>query len=320
MNVSELTGRTVFRFFVILFAFCLCGSDVHGQSENVADLEKRISELEAENATLRKILGEVKAVLAGSPTMVADANKGPTRLRVFVTDGDWGSSSVADIKKVCDSAAMMFTPHIQRGISEPLLVENDGTGPITLFRRGENNEHIIRLDTKNRAWAQLAFQFSHELCHVMCNYRDVKNAQLWFEETICEVASLFALRQMAKAWEQNPPYSNWKSYSTALQDYADQRIQRQDVASQSLEKLYTDNSGKLQSSGTNRDINNQVAIKLLPIFEERPSAWEAIRFLNLGPAKENENFDSYLRGWHARVPEQQKAVVKEIAAKFGVNL
>ena len=39
-------------------------------------------------------------------------------------------------------------------------------------------------------------------------------------ETLCEVASLFALRQMGEAWKTDAPYSNWKSYSVSLKGYA----------------------------------------------------------------------------------------------------
>jgi hypothetical protein len=293
---------------------------VFGQGPNDDSMKTRILELEAENAALRELLGEIRALVASTPKVDKPTTQPSTRFRLFVESGEWGSSSVADIKKVCESAAMMFTPHLKSGVSAPLLIQNDGSGPITLYRRGGNNEHIVRLDTKNRAWAQLAFQFSHELCHVMCNYRDVVNQQLWFEETLCEVASLFALRQMGEAWKTDAPYSNWKSYSVALNDYAAQRLNAQHSDTATLEEVYRDNLSQLQATATNRDVNNKLARKLLPIFEKRPSAWEAVRYLNRGPAKENLTFEGYLRGWHSRLPETQKEAVEEIAAGFGVVL
>jgi len=293
---------------------------VFGQGQSEVELRARILQLEAENAELRQLLGEIKALLARTPAIERPQEQPSKRFRLFVEPGEWGSSSVADIKKVCESAAMMFTPHLQSGVAAPLLIQNDGSGPITLYRRGENNEHIVRLDTKNRAWAQLAYQFSHELCHVMCNYRNVKNQQLWFEETICEVASLFALRQMAEAWKTDAPYSNWKSYSVSLNDYANQRLNGLDTGSETLEELYIDNFDELQASATNREVNNKLASKLLPIFEKHPSAWEAVRYLNRGPAEENRAFDDYLRGWHSRVPETYKQLVAEIASGFGTEL
>ena len=293
---------------------------VFGQGQNEVDLKERILELEAENAELRQLLGEIKALLGRMPVAERPAEQPSTRFRLFVEPGEWGSSSVADIKKVCESAAMMFTPHLQSGVAAPLLIQNDGSGPITLYRRGGNNEHIVRLNTKNRAWAQLAYQFSHELCHVMCNYRNVKNQQLWFEETICEVASLFALRQMGEAWKTDAPYSNWKSYSVSLKDYANQRLNVLDTDSETLEEVYLGNRDALQASATNRDVNNKLANKLLPIFEKHPSAWDAVRYLNRGPAEENRAFDDYLRGWHSRVPETHKQLVAEISASFGIEL
>jgi hypothetical protein len=313
------THRTFFLLVFLLAAGAISDERAHGQLDDAAAMRDRIQQLEAENAQLRNLLNEIKSLVTTIPSGEKEPNATSTRFRIFVEPGEWGSSSVADVKKVCESAAMMFTPHLKSGVAAPMLLQNDGTGPITLFRRGGNNEHIVRLDTKNRAWAQLAFQFSHELCHVMCNYRDVPNQQLWFEETLCEVASLFALKKMGEEWKKNPPYSNWKSYSGALRDYAAQRLKTKDTDGFTLEEIYRANLSELRATATNRDINNQLASKLLPMFEETPAAWEAVRYLNRGPAEENETFEGYLHGWYQRVPDAQKHVVKKISAGFGIT-
>jgi hypothetical protein len=292
---------------------------VSGQ-ENEAALRARIVELQDENQTLRTLLQEIKSVLANTPAVLKQPTAAAAGLRMFIEPGEWGSSSLADIKKVCESAGQAFMPHLNQPIAAPLLIQNDGSGPITLYRRGQNNEHIVRLNTDDRAWAQLAFQFSHELCHVMCNYRNVENKQLWFEETLCECASLFALRQMGENWKKNPPYSNWKSYSSSLKDYAAQRLNTQDGNSDDLAKIYRKHREELEASATNRELNNILAAKLLPLFEKTPSGWEAVRYINRGPAEENTTFESYVTGWHKRVPPQQKAFVEELATKFGVAL
>lgn len=283
-----------------------------------AVLKGKITDLEAENKALRLLLGEIQTVLGKTPPAVKSEIQGNAKFRLFVSPGDWGSSSLVDVKKVCESAGMAFAPHLGQAIAAPLLVENDGSGPITLYRRGENNEHIVRLNSVDRAWAQLAFQFSHELCHVMCNYRNVKNEQLWFEETLCECASLFALRRMAETWKTNAPYSNWKSYSSALNDYAMERLKEQGTRTDPLKEIYRANRPELEASGTNRKLNNTIAARLLPLFEKNPAAWESVRFINQGPVVENRTFERYLSGWHSRVPEQHKAFVVQVAEEFGV--
>ena len=51
-------------------------------------------------------------------------------------------------------------------------------------------------------------------------------ATFWFEETICEVASLFALEKMAMEWNQSAPHPNWKPYAVEFKKYAEQRISK----------------------------------------------------------------------------------------------
>ncbi len=323
MRIKSIpSGHSRFGFCLVAIVSAMWGSQgrVLGQRPQEELLKARIAELEEENSGLRKLLGEIESVLDRVPALENSRMQPSTRFRLFVEPGEWGASSVSDVKKVCESAAMMFTPHLKSGVVAPLLIQNNGSGPITLYRRGANNEHIVRLDTRDRAWAQLAYQFSHELCHVMCNYRNVKNEQLWFEETLCEVASIFALRQMGKAWKTDAPYSNWKSYSVSLIDYAKNRLTAVDQSSDTLEEIYLDNREELNATAINRDVNNMLACKLLPIFENFPAGWEAVRYLNRGPAEENRSFEGYLRAWHGRVPEAQKALVNEIAAGFGIAL
>ena len=83
---------------------------------------------------------------------------------------------------------------------EPILVEPKG-GPITLFRRGPKGEYLVRLNTGDRHWAQHAYQFAHEFTHILANYDEHERRNKWFEESICEMASLFVLRRMSETVE-----------------------------------------------------------------------------------------------------------------------
>ncbi len=78
-----------------------------------------------------------------------------------------------------------------------VLVSKGAHGPIVLFKKGENGEHLIKLATEKLHWAQYAYQFSHEICHVLCGYENDHQGNLWFEETLCETASLYCLRRMS---------------------------------------------------------------------------------------------------------------------------
>jgi hypothetical protein len=47
----------------------------------------------------------------------------------------------------------------------------------------------------------------------------------WFQESICELASLFFLKELSEIWKARPPYSNWRDYANSIAEYADNRLQ-----------------------------------------------------------------------------------------------
>ena len=301
--------------WVSLFATTMALCPLAYGDEQDTRIQKRISELEAENRALRKVIAELK-----SDHRSAVGAASPDGLRIVVLPDDWGESGLADMRKVCESAAHPIASQLIDDGFAPIMVQRSKSGPISLFKRGDGNEYIVRLDSTNRAWAQLAYQFSHEFCHIVCNYRNVNNRQMWFEETLCELASIYSLRAMGQEWKTNAPYSNWKSYASALTNYARDRIQQHDTHSNSIAKFYRDNRAELEKTGTNRALNGYIAIKLLPIFESSPTGWQSLRYINLGPADENVSFKTYLTGWHRRVPEMHRAFVQRIASEFDLNI
>lgn len=140
--------------------------------------------------------------------------------------------------------------------------------------------HICCLDT---SWSQIAYQLSHEFCHLMIG-KDVTQNMRWFEETIAEVSSLFFMLKLSSVWSQKgilgyPEYG--KSLFKYVQqkiDSVDSRISLSDIANSSpLRKhLVTDPYDRLT--------NLKIAKHLFPIFEENPSLWEVVPYLgNLSP-------------------------------------
>jgi len=88
----------------------------------------------------------------------------------------------------------------------------------------------------------------------------------------------------------------------------------------SIAQFYRANQKELIKTGTNRDLNTYLAIRLLPLFEDTPAAWQALRYINLGPAEENASFQSYLQGWHDRSPTKHRAFIRQIATEFELEL
>jgi hypothetical protein len=252
--------------------------------------------------------------------MAAEATKVSHKLDIRPNPkARWGGG-IADVRAVLNSTAGELWRYFPKRQLKPILVEPKG-GPIVLFRRGPKGEYHVRLNTGNQLWAQLAYQFAHEMGHILCNYDEDQHRHKWFEESLAELASMFALRAMAKSWQTNPPYPNWKSYSKALDRYADQLlIDGKLPKDEKLVTWYKKNADALARNATDRPKNKIVAAALLPLFEEHPERWEAITWLNDGKPKPSQTFAEFLTDWHNNAPPRHRPFVRQIAGKFGVSL
>jgi len=234
-------------------------------------------------------------------------------------DAPW-NARLKDVSAVLESAAEQLWPYFPDRKLAPILVEPQG-GPIVLYKREPDGEYRVRLATGRTYWCQYAFQFAHEFCHILCHYRKGGKENKWFEESICETASLFALRGMARSWRSDPPYPNWRDYSSALHKYAQDRLDRHKLpAGLTLAAWYRQNAESLREEPCIREKNGVVAGVLLPLFEEHPEHWEAVGYLNAEALDGPRSFREYLQDWHRNVPGKHKAFVRRIAGLFGIEV
>ena len=80
-------------------------------------------------------------------------------------------------------------------------------------------EHIIFLNAKENYWCQWVYQFAHEYCHHLIDgtLTGEWSNLLWFEETICELSSLYNLNKMIDYCTTN----GLPGYSPSVQVYLD---------------------------------------------------------------------------------------------------
>jgi hypothetical protein len=236
-----------------------------------------------------------------------------------VVDQDWGGAPVPDIRKVLESAAGTLWKWFPDHKIEPFVVMRGHNGPIVHFQRNLRGEIIMNLDTQGTYWSQFAYQFAHEFCHILARYDKDWNGNLWFEETLCETASLYALRRMASQWREHPPYPNWKSYAAALEKYVEDVIKtREKLTKAELAQFYQKHESALRQKPTERTLNGAMSVVMLEFFEQEPARWESINWLNSAPSKEGESFDEYLAKWATAVPDRHKAFVGELRKAFGM--
>lgn len=242
----------------------------------------------------------------------------PLKLTVSGSWDEWGCET-GDVHGVCYSVTKCFdTATVERPL-EAIRVEFSfaDDAPITHYKRTAAGEIRIDLNMHGRLWAQLAYQFAHEFCHCLAN---ATAPPYWFKESLCELASLFALRRMAHSWREDPPYLNWRDYAPHLEAYAQGRLshpQHQIRQGLSFPDWMSEKLPLLEQGAYQRDDNAIVAIRLLPLFENDPGVWSTIRYLNLwGSDKIDMRFSDYFNVWRSVTPSRLHNAVNQIERRL----
>lgn len=246
--------------------------------------------------------------------------------------GEFGAGE-ADIRAVLRSAAEEIWRHCPNTRFEQpgFEVYRNEKYPITHFERSEDGWLVIGLATEATFWSQYAYQFAHEFGHALASHsndwrklwRTPMHTNKWLEESLCEVASLFALRAMARTWEKDAPYPNWRSYGAKLDEYARKRLD--DPANRVPEGVtfaewFRENEPAMRKNATDRARNNIIAGQLLPLFEAESAGWETLTAINLGRREPSQTLAERLADWRSNVRGELRPFVGKVAAVFGITL
>src|SRR5271154_360400 len=112
--------------------------------------------------------------------------------------GDWGASSPEDglvvlsrTREVCLSGLRLLSDN------QPttLRVESRSSGPPHIWLESSTRAHVV-VDGTARDWCRMAYQFGHELGHVLSNSWQPDSLSLrpsiWLEEALVEAFTLRA--------------------------------------------------------------------------------------------------------------------------------
>ena len=146
-------------------------------------------------------------------------------MNITVVPSGWGLANPRDVQVLLLDTASHLNRLLRIPFTEVLAVvpapSHDPT-PMTHYRSTPNEPICVQLTARDRRWAQFAYQFAHEFCHVLSDYERLRESQNgWFHEAICELASVFTLRRMAERWQTQSPYPHWGGYSGALASYSE---------------------------------------------------------------------------------------------------
>lgn len=246
-------------------------------------------------------------------------------LDIRVEGGGWGTARKEAIESVLYAVADELMSHLPQKLSVPIVVTHTDANPIALYQRGGNGEFLIHLHAKGENWHLYVYEFAHELCHVLSNYDEntaegeAKRYNQWFEETLCETASLFTLKSLAATWRNAPPGSEWARQADKLQRFYELLVNeghRRLPMHTPLASWLRDNEDGMRSNPYLRDKNELVANLLLPLFDNHPEQWDAIRYLNLDPSDARNSLHDYLQDWYRNAPTEHKSFITSVLDMF----
>ena len=232
--------------------------------------------------------------------------------------GDWGymkprsaAMVVERMRHACLDGVRLFSDR------QPtrLRVDEHTSGPpaIWLHPDGSSLAWVI-VDIGERDWSKLAYQFAHELGHVMANSWQPHATPLppcqWIEEALVEAFSIRGLGRLAESWKKNPPFTGDNAFGDAIASYRRDIIQRYTAKAgeQGLSRdpvaWFMDHRREIEVPGLN-PFAQAFSLTALTEYERASNCLEALGALNRWPGRTGVPIEEYFRQWQASCAELQ---------------
>ena len=256
-------------------------------------------------------------ILLNSPTYAKNYNT----VDIYPVLDKWSYAEGVAIKAVAVSVVSSLMPYFPMKKLNPIILKNDKHGPKVLYQRGENNEYIIFLNISGNYWAQLAYQFSHEFCHILSNYEKDNDKNQWFEESLCEAISLHTIVKMSAQWEHSPPHPSWKSYAPSLKEYVDNLLlEKHRGKSNDLSQWYILNKESMREDPYLRQKNEVLGAAIYRLIKSNKFNVSSIQYLNLGEENKYKDISTKFKEWYKHSPQEHQQSILNIAKILGLKI
>jgi len=226
--------------------------------------------------------------------------------------GDWekslpssAASVISRMREVCLAGVRLLSDRQPSG----LRVEDRTAGLAYIWLHGHPRTLAwIVVDVQGNFWCQLAYQFGHELAHVLDNFWGPDSKPRppcqWLEESLAEAFSLRGLGKLADSWEQRPLFND-APYANAVRQYRRNIIEK-------YEKIASDQMGdsgvtawfrEYRSALANQATVPAVVPTILHELEANPRSIEDIGAMNRWPEKTGVPIEQYMRLWEGSCKE-----------------
>lgn len=269
----------------------------------------------------------------GAAAITAAAAPMPNTLLIAPIEviGDWHApafSARAVVTRMRD-LSLAEIPLLSDRQPDEILVQNKSFGApaIWLHSRPARSAWIIT-DVGARAWCQLAYQFGHELGHVLANSwaldAVLRPPSRWLEEALVESFLLRGLGLLADSWVKDPPapFPANNTYGSHIRGYrhdifAKYRGYAREQGATDLTAWFHQNSDALGHQNGLGTLAEAAIPAILGLIEAEPILIADYGGLNRWPARSALPLHEYLATWRAScrqigAPARLPAVLGEL--------
>lgn len=227
--------------------------------------------------------------------------------------GDWLSApNDAVIRVLTRIRAVDLTGIRSLSDRQPKMfyIENRKEGPPAIWLHSDRPETAsIIVNVGDADWCKLAYQFGHELGHVLSNSWQFSAKPhpptQWLEEILVETFSLRGIRLLADSWEKSPPFTGDAGFARAIRKYGLDLVEKYKVADRadlnSAADWFRTYRAGLETGGGKSVPWGPAISGLLAIYESsqtaKSSSLDDLAALNRWPERTSVPVERYLGFW-----------------------
>lgn len=239
---------------------------------------------------------------------MSNMNKETTR-DIYTIPAGWNGARLPVIEKLFERVSEHFDEVIMNARNSDIVViqsrkiDEAYDYPMLLERE---NYSLILLSAQENFWAKFVYQFSHEYMHyhIAREFKPRNDNFAWFEESLCELSSLYMLRKLSSMDFDDGLI---ESYKSAFANYYDITVpDTVDLQGVELNRAIKNYESVLSKNRVERKFNMTVALQILSYFEDNPMRWSYVRYLNKVEDGNCKSFKDYINAWQDLLPEKDK--------------
>jgi hypothetical protein len=253
----------------------------------------------------------IRTAGAADPSTATNLLSAPLELM-----GDWGASprpAAAAVITRMREVSLAGVGLLSDRQPDRLRVEAHSSGSPAIWLHDDPRRTAwIIVDIGGRDWCKLAYQFGHELGHVLANsWQATAKPQpptQWLEEAMVEAFSLRGLGLLAASWEKSPPFAGDAPFAKAIRQYRADLIEGYGKSGRpkpgaEFAAWFRKTRGMLEKGGG--EAAGPAILAILAELERGPTMVEDLGALNRWPSRSAAPLEAYLAFWQASCAQIQ---------------